>query len=265
MTIKDLSYVDLLISTATLLLPIWLSYRGRLNIHRDLIVGAARCFAQLTLMGYLLKYIFDLNSAPAVLALLGAMVFFAAQTVSGRLRERLTGLLGHSLLSVGITSFLTLAFVTQIVVRVEPWYSPRYLVGLAGMIIGNAMNGSALAAERLISELKLRAQAIEVLLALGATPRQATAEAVRATIRASLIPPVNSLMTVGLVHLPGIMTGQILGGAPPDTATRYQIMIMYTLTFVSAMTAIAMTTLTVSRFFTPRAQLRQDLLADGPR
>lgn len=262
-SVQELGFADLGLATVLLTAPALLSWRRDLGVHRDLLIGAVRCFAQLTLMGYLLRYVFDLDSAPAVLALLGAMVLLGAQTASGRLKSRLPGLFRLSLASVGVTSFLTLAFVTQVVVRVEPWYSPPYLIGLAGMIIGNAMNGSALAAERLVAELALRRREIEVLLALGATPRQACADAVRATIRASLIPPINSLMSVGLVHLPGIMTGQILGGARPDVATRYQVMIMYMLTFVSAVTAIIMTSLAVRRFFTPRLQLRGEQLPNG--
>jgi len=261
--IQELSFADLGLAALALCLPVVLSWQRRLGVHRDLLTGALRCFAQLTLMGYLLRFIFDLNSAPAVMALLGAMVVLGAQTASSRLRGKLPGLMRLSLVSVGVTSFLTLAFVTQVVVRVEPWYSPPYLIGLAGMIIGNAMNGSALAAERLIAELALRRREIEVLLMLGATPRQACDDAVRATVRASLIPPINSLMSVGLVHLPGIMTGQILGGARPDTATRYQVMIMYMLTFVSAVTAVIMTSLAVRRFFTSRLQLRADQLPNG--
>ncbi|MBI5832547.1 MAG: iron export ABC transporter permease subunit FetB [Armatimonadetes bacterium] len=261
--VQELSYADLGLATVLLCAPVLLSWRRQLGVHRDLITGALRCLAQLTLMGYLLRFVFDLDSAPVVLALLAVMVLLGAQTASSRLRGKLPGLFRLSLVSVGVTSFLTLAFVTQVVVRVRPWYSPPYLIGLAGMIIGNAMNGSALAAERLVAELGLRRREIEVLLMLGATPRQACAEAVRATVRASLIPPINSLMSVGLVHLPGIMTGQILGGARPDLATRYQVMIMYMLTFVSAVTAIIMTGLAVGRFFTPRQQLRVDQLPDG--
>ncbi len=252
----ELSLTDVGLAAAFLLLPAILSLRQNLGIHRDLLVGGLRCFAQLSITGFLLKALFQTDAWYWVVLALGVMTIAGGHTAASRQKTRVPGLFGLSTLSIFVTAALTLAYATQVIVRVSPWYDPQYLIPLAGMILGNAMNGSALAAERLGGELRLRRQEIEVLLALGATPRQACAEAVRATIRASLIPAVNGLMSVGLVHLPGMMTGQMLGGAPPTTAVRYQILIFYALTFVSATTAILMTSLLHRRYFTDRMQLR---------
>ena len=105
---------------------------------------------------------------------------------------------------------------TEIVLHVRPWYDPRYLIPLFGMIVGNAMNGAALAAERLASEMDLRRGEVEAYLALGATPARASAEPARRALVAALIPAVNGLTVVGLVQLPGMMTGQILAGRSPS-------------------------------------------------
>src|SRR6185295_16144408 len=130
-----------------------------------------------------------------------------------------------------IGSGLTLAYVTQVVLRVSPWYEPRYLVPLFGMIVGNAMNGAALAAERLDSEMTSQRATVEAFLALGATPARAAAEPVRRALGAALIPSINGLMVVGLVQLPGMMTGQILAGASPLLAVRYQVVVAFMLAF----------------------------------
>lgn len=154
-----------------------------------------------------------------------------------------------------VGSGLTLAYVTQVVLSVEPWYEPRYLIPLFGMIVGNAMNGAALAAERLASELESHRGEVEAYLALGATPARAAAEPVRRALIASLIPTLNGLTTVGLVQLPGMMTGQILAGLSPLLAVRYQIVVMFMLAGATAMTAMLVVFWYRRTFFTPAAQL----------
>jgi len=257
------SYGGLACAALFLILPAALSLKWQLGLHRDLVIGGLRCIGQLVLVGYVLRYVFELNALPVTLLVLAVMVTAGGQTALSRQSVRLPGMFGTTTLAIFTTSALTLLYATVVIVKVRPWYDARYLIPLAGMVVGNAMNGSSLAAERLGAELKLRRQSIEALLALGAGPRQATAEAVRATIRASLIPAVNSLMSVGLVHLPGMMTGQMLGGASPVTAVRYQVMIFYALTFVSASTAILITSLLYRCYFTARMQLRTALLLNG--
>jgi putative ABC transport system permease protein len=139
------------------------------------------------------------------------------------------------------------------------------VIPLAGIIVGNAMNGAALAAERLGSEMTHRRRELEALLALGATPGQASRDAVRSAVRACMIPTINSLLSVGIVHLPGVMTGQILSGTAPLMAVRYQLVIMYMIVFVTAMTAVLVTALAYRRYFTPRMQLVQERFGAGIR
>jgi putative ABC transport system permease protein len=154
-----------------------------------------------------------------------------------------------------LSSGLTLAYVTQVVLHVQPWYDPRYLIPLFGMIVGNAMNGAALAAERLASEMESRRGEVEAYLALGASPARAAAEPVRRALIAALIPSVNGLMTVGLVQLPGMMTGQILAGQSPLLAVRYQVVVVFMLAGATAMTTVMVVLWYRRTFFTPAAQL----------
>ena len=124
------------------------------------------------------------------------------------------------------------------------------------MIAGNAMNAAALAAERLASEIDARRAEIEAYLTLGASPAFATRNAVQKAIRASMIPMVNSLTVVGVVALPGMMTGQILAGASPLTAVRYQILVMFMLMAAVAITGTLVTLRYRTTFFTAAEQLR---------
>src|SRR5262249_16118917 len=153
-------------------------------------------------------------------------------------RRRLVIITGVALL---VASGVTLLYVSTLVVRVAPWYNPQYMIPLFGMIVGSAMNAAAIAAERLHREIMARRAEIEPYLALGPHAHHPSRPAVRQAMRASLIPTVNGLMVVGVVTLPGMMTGQILAGASPLLAIRYQIVVA----FMQA-AAVAMTTAIVT-------------------
>jgi putative ABC transport system permease protein len=183
------------------------------------------------------------------------MLVAATKTVTDRQRGRrgtIALITGSSML---LGAGLTLAYVNAVVIGVSPWYAPRFLIPLFGMIIGNAMNGAALAAERLDSEMESRRAEVEAYLALGASPSQASAEPVRRALAAALIPAVNGLMIVGIVSLPGMMTGQILAGASPLTAVRYQIMVAFMLAGAVAVTSVAVVLWYRRTFFTHAEQL----------
>jgi putative ABC transport system permease protein len=151
--------------------------------------------------------------------------------------------------------------VTAWVIRVRPWWTPQYLIPLAGMIISNSMNAAALAIERLRAELSVRRGEVEELLALGASARQAVDGPVKAALRAALRPSLNQMYVVGLVSIPGTMTGQILAGLPPGGAARYQILVMMLWNAGATSTCALLVWLSYRRFFTPALQLRHDLLA----
>lgn len=254
----ELSLLDLSLAAGLILIAVGLSRRQRLDLTWDLVIGAVRTVVQLVLVGYVLVYIFAFDRWYLVMAALLIMLAVAAWTATGRQDRRSRGLFGILGISMLLGSGLTLVYVGGLVVRAEPWYDPRYVIPLFGMIIGNSMNAASLAAERLAAEMKARRGEIEAYLALGADPARATAEAVRRAIRASMIPMVNSLMVVGIVALPGMMTGQIIAGASPLSAVRYQIVVMFML--VAAVTATGSVTALWYRktFFTAAEQFRAE-------
>jgi putative ABC transport system permease protein len=170
-----------------------------------------RMLLQLALIGYVLNFLFAVDEGWLVVAMLSVMLLAASWIAVRPVRASDQLAWRRSLLAIGAGGVPVLALVTQLVVNVEPWFEPRYLVPLAGMIFASAMNCVSLAAERFAAEAGAGASA-------AAARHQA--------LRTALIPLVNSLFAVGLVSLPGMMTGQILSGVEPLVAARYQVVVM---------------------------------------
>jgi len=252
----DLSWLDLTLAGGLILMAVALSRWQRVGMGRELVIGALRTVVQLSLVGYVLVYIFAWDRWYLVVLALLVMLAVAAWTAGARQdrpTRRLYGVLSVAML---IGSGLTLIYVGALVVRPDPWYDPRYLIPLFGMIVGNAMNTASLAAERLAGEIDARRAEIEAYLALSASPTLAARDAVRRAVRASMIPMVNSLMVVGIVALPGMMTGQIIAGASPLAAVRYQIVVMFMLMGAVSLTGTLVPLWYRQTFFTTAAQLR---------
>jgi putative ABC transport system permease protein len=258
----DPSWFQLLASAGLVLVAIGLSAARGLGLERDLTVAAVRTFLQLLAIGYVLGFIFSTDSPALIVAIVLLMLGVGAWTVAGRQRRPTNSLRVLVLMSLSAGCGLTLVLATEVILRVQPWYNPYYVIPLMGMVIGNSLNSATLAVERLDSDLRSGRDQVEALLALGATSRQAAAGAVRGAMKAAMIPITNSMMVVGLVSLPGMMTGQILGGSTPLVAIKYQVLIMYMIAFSSAITAFMLTALRARSYFTPAHQLREDTLAD---
>jgi putative ABC transport system permease protein len=190
------------------------------------------------LVGYLLAFIFDSDSAWIVLIVLVVMVFTSSWISLHTVRETRSHLYSKALLSLILGGGATLLIVTQGVLDLQPWYRPSYFIPLAGMIFANAMNSVSLAADRLGAETK-RGVAFE--------------EARNIAFRASLIPITNSLFAVGLVAIPGMMTGQILSGVSPLIAARYQIMVMCMVYAAAGISAACFLVISRSHFETERS------------
>lgn len=189
---------------------------------RTALYATVRMLIQLLLIGYVLVYIFDSNQPIFILGVLVVMLTVASWIAIRPLQEKDPSTYLNSLGAITVGGVLTLALVSQFVLSVEPWFSPRYLVPLAGMIFAGSMNAVSLAAERLQSEYERGSSHLE---------------ARRIALQAALIPITNSLFAVGLVALPGMMTGQILSGVSPMVAAKYQIVVMTMLFGASGISA----------------------------
>lgn len=214
------------------------SLMWHLGLGRDIAVGALRTVAQLFLMGYALTFIFSAGSLPLTIGIFIVMVVSAVFIVKGRVKEREVAYLAPTLLTMVASYFLTALFVSRVIVGVEPWWEPRYFIPTAGMVIGNSMSALAISLERLFSQMRQERDLIEMKLSLGADYREASNEIFRTAVKAGMIPSINAMMGVGLVFLPGMMSGQILAGADPLLAIRYQIVVMFMLVGSTAISSI---------------------------
>ena len=171
----------------------------------------ARMVLQLLLIGYFLIYIFETKTSAVILLTLGVMLIAAGWISLRTIEAKRKTLFLKAIISISVGGGITLILITQVVIGLDPWYQPSYMIPLAGMIFANAMTAISLAAERLSSEL---------------TGNVNYTQASTKAYEAALIPVINGLLAVGLVSLPGMMTGQILTGVSPLIAARYQIMVM---------------------------------------
>lgn len=258
----DPSWVQLAAAAGLVLVAVGLSAGRRLGVERDLAVATVRTFVQLLAIGYILGFVFSRADPALIVGILLFMLAVAAWTVAGRQRRPTYALRVLVLGSLSTGCGLTLLLATEVILQIRPWYNPYYLIPLMGMVIGNSLNSATLAIERLESDVRSSRDQIEVLLALGATSRQAVAACVRNAMKAAMIPVINSMMVVGLVSLPGMMTGQILAGSAPLMAIKYQVLIMYMIAFSTAVSAFLLTTLRARAYFTAAHQLRDELLAE---
>jgi len=255
-----LEWSHLLAAAALVAVAVGCTRTFRLGLEVDYLWAAARTVAQLLLVGYVLLWIFDQDAVAFVALAFAVMLGTATWTAARRVGYRVPGIFASTGFALSVGCGLTTFAVTALVVRADPWWAPRYFLPLAGMIVGNSMNAAALTAERLASEIASRERQIDELLALGASPRQAVAPALRAAMRAALIPTINSMLTVGLVALPGMMTGQMIAGADPNVAARYQIVVMFMLASATTISAVMLGAMLYGRFFTAAWQLRRELI-----
>ncbi|MCH6558743.1 ABC transporter permease [candidate division KSB1 bacterium] len=208
-SIQIIPFANLALAFIPVLVVVVIMYKWSLNI-KSAFYAISRMLVQLMVIGYFLAYIFEADSVWVVLAVVTVMVF-ASSWIALRTTIKRTLLYKKTLYSVILGGGITFLLVTQAVLNLNPWYSPRYVIPLAGMIFASSMNSVSLAVERLTAEIE----------------RNVDYQQARNTaLRTSLIPITNSLFAVGLVSLPGMMTGQILSGISPLVAARYQIMVM---------------------------------------
>lgn len=226
-------------------------YRN-LGIGKDLFAGSIRATVQLIAMGFILKWLFTLKSAGSFFLVLLFMTGVAA-IISGNRGRSIPNSRIIALAGIGLSSCITFAVLyTAGVIQNEA----NYIIPIGGMIIGNAMNAASLAMNRLIGELDHRRGRIETLLALGSSARQAGQEPARQALKAALIPTVDSMKTIGLVHLPGIMTGFLIAGGSPLEAVKFQVAVVYMIAGTAAIAGSVVVLLGVRQCFDGDLRLR---------
>jgi putative ABC transport system permease protein len=255
-----IGYGQLALSALLIVVNVVLSTALRLGLGQSLLTAALRMVVQLLLIGFVLEWLFTQDNALVILAIALVMTAIAGIAAVNRTQRRFVGVYWHSLLSVLASSSLVTGFAMVGIIRVQPWYDPQYLIPLLGMVLGNTLNGISLGLDRFMEGLVTQRDQVETLLALGATRWEAAHPQVRNAIRVGMIPTINSMMVMGLVSLPGMMTGQILAGANPIDAVRYQIVIIFMIAAGAALGIFGVVLLAYRRLLSPDHQLRLDYL-----
>ena len=258
--IIHLDAIDLSIAAVLVLAAGVISLLLNLGLGRRLALGAVRTVVQLLLLGYVLRIIFRIDNPAPLIVVLFIMLSAAGYTAVAHINRTLKGVYWIALFSLALTGLVTTFVVTGLVIGVDPWYQPRYVIPLAGMVFGNAMTGVSLSLDQLLDELSLNRDKVEMELAHGASRWEAARKPVRSAVRRGMIPIINTMMAVGLVSLPGMMTGQILAGADPVEAVKYQIVVMFMLTAATAFGCVASALLTFRLLFNDRHQLLVELI-----
>ncbi|PPS39914.1 iron export ABC transporter permease subunit FetB [Chroococcidiopsis sp. TS-821] len=251
----SLDFLDLVLAVGLIAIAIGLSAWERLGLEINLAIAAGRTILQLLVVGYVLAFVFALDNPWAVLAILAVMLTIAAVVARNRISKKIPFVLPLVWGAIFLSTAVTLAYTNLLIIQPVRWYDPQYLIPLAGIVFGSAINGAAIAGERLVSTINASQLEIETHLSLGATPRQAVAQYRRDAIKAGLIPILNQMTVVGIVTLPGIITGQLLSGVDPLDAASYQILILFILAFANLITAILVTQGLCRQFFNAAAQL----------
>ncbi len=232
----------------------------KLGLLKPLIWGTIRTFVQLTLVGYALTYIFDFNNLWLIIIIVTLMCYIASKTAAKRTPNVHDYPSLLSFIALLASTYLIGLIVTVLIISPDPWYSARIVIPIFGMILGNSMNGIAISLDRLYNEARSRSAEIETMLTFGATPWEAIRTNVREAVRAGMTPTINSLMVVGLVSLPGMMTGQILSGANPQEAVRYQIVVMLMIAAAVAIGCLILIGLSYKKLFNHDGALQAFIL-----
>ncbi|NMG09276.1 iron export ABC transporter permease subunit FetB [Brasilonema sp. UFV-L1] len=250
-----LDLVDLAFAVGLMGVAIGLSAWERIGLELNLALATGRTFLQLAILGYVLEFIFTLDNLWAVLAILGVMLTISAIVARNRITPKIPQMLPLVWGSIFVSTTLTLVYTNILIIQPDRWFEPQYVIPLAGIVLGNAMNAAALAGERLVSVINASQLEIETHLSLGATPQQAIAQYRKDAVRAGLIPTVNQMMLIAMVSLPGITSGQLLSGTPAREAVSYQILIMFMIAFANLLTTLLVTRGIYRQFFNSSAQL----------
>lgn len=267
MNVIALQPFDLMLAAIMVLALALASTLMHLGLGKQILIAAVRTTLQLLLIGLVLKALF----AHVQLGWMGlmalVMLLVAGREVMARQQRRFGGWWGYGLgtLSMFVSAFTVTLFALLVIIDTTPWYTPQYAIPLLGMMLGNTMNGVALALDRLTHAAWQQRGAIEARLILGQEWSQAIRDITRDSMRVGMLPIINAMAAAGIISLPGMMTGQILAGSPPTEAVKYQILIMFMIAAGTGFATMAATWLGARRLFDERQRLRLDRLCTGKK
>jgi len=252
----QLTITDIAMALGLIAIAIGLSAWQKLGLEWQLLIATIRTIVQLIFVGYILEIVFTTKQPLLAIAIISVMLTVASVVARNKISQKIRRLLPLVWGSILTSTTLSISYTNLFVIKPEIWYEPQYLIPLVGIVLGNAMNGAAIAGERLVSTINSNPVEIETYLSLGATPEEAVNKYRKEAIRVALIPNLNQMTVIGIVTLPGIVTGQLLSGVNPLDAVAYQMLIMFLLAFANLVTSLLVTYGLCRQFFNQDAQLK---------
>jgi len=248
-----MSNVSLALTFTLVLIALALSYKEKLGLEKDMLIGSIRAVVQLTIIGFILKFIFHLDNIIFTSIILLIMVYNASAVAAKR------GAGVEQALLISFTAILSGLVITLggLIVFGAITYEPSQVIPISGMVVGNSMVATSLLFKTLLSNFQTKREEIEVKLCLGATPKEASINLIRDSIKTAMLPTFDSMKTLGIVQLPGMMTGLILAGVAPETAIKYQIMVAFMLAGAVTISSFVASYWSYRSFFTKLFQLKE--------
>ena len=251
----DLTYTQVALAALLILVNGAISLALRLGMERTLAWAAVRTVLQLFLIGLVLEKVFQVDRWYVVVALLALMTLVAGLTAGKRNKRRFPGIWFNTVVSLWAATWLVTAYALFVVIQdTATWYQPQYAIPLMGMVLGNSLNGTSIGLNSFTDTLVSHREQVEMALTLGATRWEAARMPVQHAVRTGMIPIINSMMIVGIVSLPGMMTGQLLSGTSPMAAVKYQIVIMFLIASATALCTVGVVLLSFYRLFSAEHQ-----------
>ncbi|HCV4674458.1 TPA: iron export ABC transporter permease subunit FetB [Staphylococcus aureus] len=235
-----------------LVIPIIISYKEGLHIIKDLIVATLRAVVQLIILGFLLHYIFKINDKWLLILCVLVIIINASWNTISRASPVMHHVFWISFLAIFIGTALPLA---GTIATGAIQFTANEVIPIGGMLANNGLIAINLAYQNLDRAFVQDGTNIESKLSLAATPKLASKGAIRESIRLAIVPTIDSVKTYGLVSIPGMMTGLIIGGVPPLQAIKFQLLVVFIHTTTTIMSALIATYLSYGQFFNARHQL----------
>lgn len=242
---------SLIMVSSLVLVTLFFSYWQKLKLEKEIMIGAIRAVIQLVLVGYILEYIFGLKNPIFTTLLLLFMIFNASHNAAKRGKAVKNGLF-ISFLSITVGTLVTLAI---LVLSNTIQYEPYQVIPVSGMIVGNAMVALGLCYKQIAADFKNKREEVETKLSLGADILPSSIDIIRDSIKTGMQPTIDSAKTLGIVSLPGMMTGLILAGTSPMVAIKYQIMVTFMLLSTTSISSFIACYLSYKCFFNHKKQL----------
>jgi putative ABC transport system permease protein len=254
-----ITWIDLALCSSLLLangaVSMWLG----LGLGRKLLIAGLRTVVQLSLLGLVLVHVFEAGNVWLVVVMGTLMILMASYEAVKRAGRRYRGVHRDVFTSLLLSASASMLFVSLLVLQTDPWWAPRYLIPLLGMVLGNSLTGVSIGLERCLSSFDEDRPAIELWIAAGAHPWEAARPTAARSLRSGLIPILNAMSVAGMVTIPGMMTGQILGGTEPGMAARYQILVMFLIAGATAAGTTGVVLLAVRAMFDEGGRIKRSV------